>query len=202
MRTERSIAIAIPVASLLCAWLVWSGQEEPLPTLVAAAAFLFLATLTDVRFMRIPNWLTFSAFGIALAGSAAIGGLSGLLGSLAGAAAAFGLLLAPYAARCLGAGDVKAVMVLGALWGPGRVAEALLWMIAIGGVFAIAWLIYKGGVGDLLCRWRDSLVCTLASRRPVYLAPAANSAAASGLPFAVSMTLGAAAYFTWGTPWL
>ena len=193
---------AVAVAALATACLVWSpGKEAPLPAVAWAAAFLFLAVQQDVRALRIPNWLTFPSLAAALALAALHGGLGAAAHALGGAAAALGVCFLPFALRWLGAGDVKAAMVLGALWGAGTFLAAFWWMLVVGGLLAVAFVAAQGGLRDLLGRWLRSAHVTLLSRRLTYFRPAAGSAAATGLPFAVAMALGASAYQIWGTPW-
>lgn len=199
--TAAARLVALGAALGVCASFVLSGTDAPLPALGWAAAFLFLAVESDVRARRIPNWLTFPALAGALALAAWQGGLVGALHALAGAGVALAILFLPFAFRWLGAGDVKAVMVLGALWGREAIVPALWWMILVGGVLAVALLASRGELLDLLRRWGSSLWHSLLSRRPVYHAPARGSAAVEGLPFAVAMGLGAAAFQLWGAPW-
>ena len=92
-------------------------------------------------------------------------------------------------------------MVLGCLWGPTHFAVTLWWMIVVGGALAVAFIVLRGGAGDLLRRWYLSAKLTLLSRTPTYVQPAPGSPARAGVPFAVAMTLGAAAYQMWGSPW-
>ena len=195
-------AVAIGVAALAAAGLVWTpGKEVPLPALGWAAAFLLLAVHQDVRSMRIPNWLTFPALLGAIGLGAAHGGLGGAGGALLGAAAALGVGFVPFALRWLGAGDVKAAMVLGALWGAQTFLGVFWWMLVVGGLLAVAFVAAQGGLLDLLSRWFGSARATLLTRRLTYFHPAAGSAAARGLPFAVAMSLGSGAFQIWGTPW-
>lgn len=189
-------------AALVVACFTFSAGETPLPAFGWAAAFLFLCVHQDVRDMRLRNWLTLPALAIAIAVSAFEGGFHGALWSLTGAATALGLLFVPFAFRWLGAGDVKAVMVLGALWGAGNLLPALWWMIVAGGVMAIAVIAVQGALFDLLRRWALSAKHTLLFRRVVYFAPDSESPAAKGLPFAVAMGLGAAAQQLWGSAWI
>jgi prepilin peptidase CpaA len=195
-------ALAIGVAVLAVASLVWTpGKEAPLPALGWAAAFLLLAVHQDVRSLRIPNWLTFPA----LLGAIALGGLhAGLAGAgvaVLGAAAALGVGFLPFAMRWLGAGDVKAGMVLGALWGAEAFLGVFWWMLVVGGLLALVFVAVQGGLVDLLERWLRSAHATLLTRRLTYFRPATGSAAGKGLPFAVAMALGAGAFQIWGTPW-
>ncbi|HUU84223.1 MAG TPA: hypothetical protein VM243_12035, partial [Phycisphaerae bacterium] len=118
------------------------------------------------------------------------------------AGAAFAVLFVPYCIGWLGAGDAKAVMALGAFWGPELLFPVLWWMILMGGLFAVALLVVQGGMVDLLRRWWSSLKLSVLTRRPTYVAPTAGATAAKGLPFAVAMALGATAYHLWGMPWI
>jgi len=191
----------IAIASLVLVAL-WAGAgNERLPAMGWAAAFLFLAVERDVRSMRIPNWLTLPSLLGALALGAVHGGVAGFGASLLGAGVALGILILPFAFHGLGAGDVKAAMVLGALWTVDSFLPALWWMVTAGGVMAILLLASRGQLGDLLRRWGRSLVTSVRTARLTYIPPAAG-AAGTGLPFAVAMGLGAAAYQIWGTPWI
>jgi prepilin peptidase CpaA len=173
----------------------------PLPALAWAAAFLFFAIQQDVRGMRIPNWLTLPSLVAAIGLGGLTGGLAGLGIALAGAGAALAILFLPFAYRVMGAGDVKAAMVLGALWGVDVFISTFWWMVLSGGVIAIALVAAQGGLLDLLRRWAKSAKYSLILRRIIYFQPSEQSAAAGGLPFAVAMGLGAVAQQIWGTPW-
>jgi prepilin peptidase CpaA len=198
LRTEFSAAV---VAALVVACLVFSSSKMPLPALPWAAAFLFFAIQQDVRGMRIPNWLTLPSLAAAIGLGGVTGGLAGLGTALAGAGAALAILLLPFACRAMGAGDVKAAMVLGALWGVDAFVPTFWWMVLSGGVIAIALVAAQGGLLDLLRRWAKSAKYSLILRRIIYFQPGEQSAAAGGLPCAVAMGLGAVAQQIWGTPW-
>lgn len=190
------------VAALVVACFTFSAGETPLPAFGWAAAFLFLCVHQDVRDLRIPNWLTLSGLATALALATFDSGFQGALWALTGAATALGLLFLPFALRWLGAGDVKAVMVLGAFWGAANLLPALWWMIIAGGVMAVGVIALQGGLLDLLRRWALSAKHSFLFRRVVYFAPDSESPAAKGLPFAVAMGLGAAAQQLWGSAWM
>lgn len=187
----RQRGFAVATGLLLAAPVLVGGQvaSMPLPMLGWAAAFLFLAVERDVHCQRIPNWLTFPTFAAALLYGASTGGAHGFLDALLGAGAAFALLVAPYAVRALGAGDVKAAMALGALFGPGDVTQVVLLAIGFGGAFALLRLAVAGELAELGRRWLHSLATSLALHRLVYLPPAPGAAAARGIPFAVAIAL-------------
>jgi len=106
------------------------------------ALILLVAAVWDVRFKRIPNWLTFPSMFVALSYYVIAGGVDGLLFSLQGAAAGMAILIIPYFMRGMGAGDVKLVGVVGAFLGVGKVIMALLWSALVGGLYAVVLLIY------------------------------------------------------------
>ena len=115
---------------------------------------------------------------------------------------ALALFFLPFAFRWLGAGDVKAMMVFGALFGAERIVGMAWWMVVVGGILAIGLVAAQpGGLRDLAVRWSKSAWYSLRLRKIVYLAPAPGSAAGAGLPYAVAMGLGASAFQLWGLPW-
>jgi len=81
------------------------------------------------------------------------------------------------------------------------VLPALFWIVWAGGILAILLVAGRGELGDLCRRWARSAWVTLSTRRATYFGPAVGSAAGGGLPFAVAIGIGAAAYQLWGFPW-
>lgn len=169
---------------------------------IGLVGLLMAVVEEDVRHRRIPNRLTFFGLAAALVHATWTAGLAGLLTATAGAAVGLAVLVLPFAFRFLGAGDVKAVMALGAFFGPAALLGQLWWMAVIGGVFGVLTLLVQGGLRDLIARWAGSLALSLADRRPRYLTPAAGSPAATGIPFGVAIALGVAAQHVWSQPWL
>jgi prepilin peptidase CpaA len=167
------------------------APARPLPAYPWAAAFLFCVVWQDVWRRRIPNALTLPALLAAWICAALAGGLPALGASVAGALLAIALLFVPFAARGMGAGDLKAAAVVGALWGPAAVVFVIFWAVLLAGAAALAWLALRGGLQEMGNRWLVSLGSTLALRRPVYLAPPPGSTAARGLPFGLALALGA-----------
>jgi prepilin peptidase CpaA len=192
----RQRGFAAATGLLLAAPVLVSGQvaSMPLPILGWAAAFLFIAVERDVHCQRIPNWLTFPTLAAALLYGALIGGANGFLDALLGAGAALALLVLPYSVGALGAGDVKAAMALGALFGAGDVARIVLLAIGFGGAFALLRLAVAGELAETSRRWLHSLATSLVTRRLVYLPPAPDAAAARGIPFAVAIALAVSAH--------
>jgi prepilin peptidase CpaA len=176
-------------------------SSTPLPVFGWAAAFLFFAVASDVRFRRIPNWLTLPALLAALLASPWLGATSGPLEAAAGAALGFALLVGPYALGGVGAGDVKALMVLGAWLGPEAVLGVAAWAVIAGGAFGVLMLVQRGEIVAYAKRWGRVLLSMLTLRRISYEPPAAGSIAAGGIPFAAAIAVGLAAQWYGGSPW-
>lgn len=111
--------------------------------LVAVAAFVTTALVTDVRTLKIPNWLTVSAFAAGLVFHAATQeGWNRLTFALGGFAVGFGIMLLLWLIGGSGAGDVKLMGALGAWIG----AKPTLIVFLFTGVLALAmvgfWFLY------------------------------------------------------------
>jgi prepilin peptidase CpaA len=169
------------------------ATSTPLPILGWAAAFVCLAVECDVRCRRIPNALTLPALVLALGLAGGIGGPADVAFGLMGIATAFALLLVPYAAGGLGAGDVKSAMAIGALVGPVVIASILGWALLFGGMLAVVQLVVAGELTSLAQRWTAMLGAALVTRRWVTVATAPASGARRGIPFAVALGLAVAA---------
>ncbi len=115
------------------------------PTLIV----LLVATVTDLRSRRIPNWLVlpFLVLGILVSGFVhGWGGVGHSLEGIALGAVLFGTL-------CwmggMGMGDVKLCAAIGAWIGPGQLTTALVLTGIAGGVMALGWAIGGGFLGEL-----------------------------------------------------
>ena len=188
--------LALAAAGGLGAGVLLSGflYGLPLSSLIFSAVFVAIAVERDVRTLRIPNWLTFPGLALAIALGVHAAGLGGMADALLGALLALGLLVLPYAAGGLGAGDVKAMMVLGALYGVGAVLPILAWSLGIGAALGLALVTLKGGLPMLLRRWRRILRHSAGARSWIYSQPEPGSAEALGLPFAVALGIGIVAF--------
>jgi prepilin peptidase CpaA len=190
-RTLGSAALAAALAGLC----LYPGAGRPLPGLAFGAAFLFLVVQQDVARARIPNAVTLPAFVLALAHSAALQGWPGLGWSLLGAGLVLAILWLPFAVHALGAGDVKALMVLGALWGPANALGVLWWGTLLAGALAALLLLERRGWLELAARWARS------ARRRTYEPPPATAVAAARLRFGAVLGVAVPAFRCWGVPW-
>ena len=124
-----------------------------------------------------------------------------MLAGVVGMACGFGILVLPYAAGFLGAGDVKAVMAVGAAFGVAGLLPILTWSAFIGGAIGITFLLLSGALLQTVSRLANGLAITFLTRRWTYLTPEPGSAATRVLPFACVLGLAVVAHFAWGTPW-
>jgi prepilin peptidase CpaA len=115
------------------------------PTLIVVA----VATITDLRSRRIPNWLVlpFLLAGIVVSGW--LHGWSGVGHSFAGIALG-GLLFGILAFMGgMGMGDVKLCAAIGAWIWPGQLITALVLTGIAGGIMALCWAAAGGFLGEL-----------------------------------------------------
>jgi prepilin peptidase CpaA len=115
------------------------------PTLIAVT----LATLTDLRSHRIPNWLVFPFLVAGIVVSFiphGIGIRQSTLGILV-AGCVFGIF---WWLGGMGMGDVKLYMAIGAWIGPSQLVTALVMTSIAGGLMAICWAAAGGFLKDSL----------------------------------------------------
>lgn len=116
------------------------------PTVVVLA----VATFTDLRSRRIPNWLVLPFLAAGIVVSVWLHGWHGLGESLEGfalGAVLFGVLAA---LGGMGMGDVKLCAAIGAWVGPSQLFLALVVTGLAGGVMALGWALFGGFLPELL----------------------------------------------------
>lgn len=118
-----------------------AAVESPLQVLILV--LVAIAVVTDLRRRRIFNALTFPAMALGLVLNAWLGGVTGVVLSLAGLVVGVALFLIPVATGGRGAGDLKLLAAVGALGGPVFVLWCALFTSMIGGVFAVLVLLAK-----------------------------------------------------------
>lgn len=100
---------------------------------------LAIASVSDYRTFKIPNWLTAGGIVFALIYNTAVPFYRdhGFLWALGGLVIGFLAMLPCYAIRVMGAGDVKLMAMVGAFLGVSDVISAILYSLIVGGVAAI-----------------------------------------------------------------
>lgn len=123
------------------------------PTVIVLA----VATFTDLRTCRIPNWLVLPFLAAGIVVSSWTHGWHGLGQSLMGIATGGLILGLFYFMGGMGMGDVKLCAAIGAWIGPGQLLVALAVMGMAGGLMAICWAIAGGFAGELFAGAGDLL---------------------------------------------
>jgi prepilin peptidase CpaA len=175
-----------------------------LPTPGAEALLLALvlgAAVYDLRYRRIPNWLTLLGAVLGLLLNTFPGLLyqhflradwSGLWFSLKGLGLAFGIYLFLYALRAMGAGDVKLMAAVGAIAGPQNWFGIFIVTALVGGAMALILVTVSGRVKKTLFNV-SFILSEMKSGRPAYLANEeldVRSKKAMGLPHGAVIALG------------
>jgi len=126
-----------------------------------AVVVLSVATITDLRDRRIPNWLVFPYWLAGIVVQGVLFGWHGIGQSLAGAGLAIGVFGALFLLGGMGAGDVKLCAAVGAWIGPAQMVFALIFTALAGGVIVMIWAALGGflldlfkGTGDLMAGWK------------------------------------------------
>lgn len=128
------------------------------PTLIVLA----VATFTDLRSRRIPNWLVLPFLVVGIVISGWLDGWHGIGQSFAGLG--LGLLLYGilFWMGGMGAGDVKLCAAIGAWIGPGQLLIAVVITAMAGGIMVLCWAALGGflkelftGAGDLAFGWKE-----------------------------------------------
>jgi prepilin peptidase CpaA len=162
----------------------------------AFVAILAIAACLDVRTGRIPNVLTLGGLisGLLLQ---AFAGIDALAHGVLGAGLALLVALPFFAARALGGGDAKLLVVVGAFMGEGRLVGALLLIAVLGGVIAIIEAVRRGVIVpvvlnsvDMMKRW--ATFGHKGTQRSL------SSPGAVSIPYGVAIALGAIVWWFWG----
>jgi prepilin peptidase CpaA len=140
----------------------------PRAVLVALLAVLIAAAIYDVRYRRIPNWLTLSGVVLGLGLNTFGPDGRGILFALAGFAVAFAIYMALYILRAMGAGDAKLMAAVGALVGWKAWFGIFLVTAIIGGTIALLLVMMRGRLKHTL--WNVGfIVSEMGHGRPAYV---------------------------------
>ncbi len=116
---------------------------------------LSVATFTDLRSRRIPNWLVAPFFACGILVSSWLHGWHGAAQSLEGAGLGFLIYGVLFFMGGMGAGDVKLCTAIGAWIGPGQMLIALVLTGLVGGAMALIWAAWGGFMKELFQHTSD-----------------------------------------------
>lgn len=149
--------------------------------------------ITDVRWRRIPNFLTLPAFGAALVLRIGLQGWPGLSVALGGALLAPGLLLLLHGGKGLGMGDLKLAAAIGAIVGPLLAVASTLFAAIAGGILGIVWMLKPGSpLADTLSTFSIGFPFPKSNTKQGP-PPAVLSTANATMPYGVALGVGSVA---------
>jgi prepilin peptidase CpaA len=173
---------------------------------VLLLAAVLVAAITDMRWRRIPNWLTVGTLALGFVLNALYAyptPMEGVWLAAKGLALAFSLNLIMYALRMTGAGDVKLMAAIGALVGCSNFMGIFLLNAVIGGVLGLILVVAKGRARQTL--WNVGYMASeMMKWRAPYLTREQldiNSPKALTLPRAVPICLGVIAFLAVARIW-
>ncbi|MGC9328927.1 MAG: A24 family peptidase [Candidatus Hinthialibacter sp.] len=167
------------------------------PEIVSAIVILGFAAYIDWKEHRVPNWLTYSAWGLGVLFHVATGGMAGLGASLLGTVVGLATLIVLYALCGMGAGDVKLMAAVGAWVGASATFQAFIWIALIGGIMGLYMILRSKEKRDRL--WTTIIaarnLCTL---KRLDLGRTEHAPSRILLPYGVPIAIGFYAYFIFG----
>lgn len=113
---------------------------------------LAIGVITDLRWSRIPNWLTFPAMVAGITAHSWSSGVEGAVFATVGLTVGLGVFLVLYLTGSVGAGDVKLLAAVGTLIGPYGALVSGIFAMVIGGVYALCAMWYRWGLSELIIR--------------------------------------------------
>ena len=112
---------------------------------ILLVTILLICVITDLKSRKIYNKVIFPGLLVAVVLHLIMGGWAGLISSLIGFGVGLAILFIPYMLGGMGAGDVKLLALIGALKGAVFVLNTAVYMAIVGGLIAVAILIFRKG---------------------------------------------------------
>jgi prepilin peptidase CpaA len=150
---------------------------------------LAVASLTDLLYKKIPNWLTYSSLICGIFFQILFRGFDGFSNSLQGIGIGFALTFIIYLAGGLGAGDVKLMAALGAFLGPKEIFITFIFSSFLSGVYAIILLAIHGFILNTIKRYFRMLKTLVLTLQLIYIPPL-SAEKRLGLRFGIMIAIG------------
>ena len=113
-------------------------------TFLIIITLILFSSVYDIKYQRIPNFLTIPAMLVGIIYQTYISGLGGCRFSLIGTFTGIGLLIVPYFLGKIGAGDAKLLGAVGSFVGAEGILITFLFTALVGGIYALLIIIiYK-----------------------------------------------------------
>ncbi|RQD72266.1 MAG: prepilin peptidase [Tindallia sp. MSAO_Bac2] len=145
---------------------------------------------TDVKEQKIYNKVLLPAFVIGLLGNVITGGFSGFGSSALGLLLGMGLLILPFVAGGMGAGDVKLMGIIGLYKGPAFVFQTFLITAIIGGIIALIILAKRKKLGYTFRNFGAALTSLFLLIPKGTVLEGLNQTAVASFPYGIAISLG------------
>lgn len=152
---------------------------------------VIICLYTDLKNRKIYNKVLVPALVIGVVLNVFLNGFQGLFNSILGLGLGFALLFIPFNMGGIGGGDVKLLMVIGAIKGWEFVLYTALGMGVFGGLIAIGILIKQGRIGKTFKEFLSGLKILIGSRFKIVSFNADDEKYM--FPYGVAIALGVAA---------
>lgn len=149
-----------------------------------------VGAVLDLRFRKIPNWLTLSAALLGLLLNFSFSGFQGLVSATLGLIAGFFLLFFVYLLGGMGAGDVKLMAAIGAFLGPWLVFVTFIWMALAGGVLAFCLILWRKAFRQTFRNLKTILLSLILRTSPRQANITLENPKLIKLPYGVPIALG------------
>lgn len=162
-------------------------------------ALLAVATVTDMRSHRVPNWLSLGGAALALVAYTILLGIGrdGLLAGLSSWMVGLAVFLPLYLMGGMGAGDVKLMAMAAAFLDPAHALLASGLALGAGSLMGLAILFYRRGVLLMARRYGSTLQCLACTGKWSYIPPEIDEPAAQRFPYAAAVGIGTLATLWW-----
>ncbi len=161
---------------------------------LAASSFLFLICASDTLFSKIPNLFNLLLLLFAFGYHTSNNGLAGFSLAFFGLLAGLGLFLIPFIMGGMGAGDVKALAVLGALLGPVTILQVFVYTGLVGGIMGLLQCLFVPQLRQTCLEWIRSIRAGLVPAKSLAQIPGQTLR----FPYAAAIAFGYYAYISWG----
>ena len=161
---------------------------------LAASSFLFLICASDTLFSKIPNLFNLACVLFAFGYHTYSNGLAGFSLAFFGLLAGLALFLLPFLMGGMGAGDVKALAVLGALLGPATILQVFIYTGLCGGVMGLLQCLFVPQLRQTCLEWLRSIRAGLVPAKSIADIPRQTLR----FPYAAAIAFGYYAYISWG----
>lgn len=131
---------------------------------IEGTILLVAALISDIKSRKIKNKITLTFITVGLLTNSIIFGFKGLRNSLLGIFIPVILLMALYALRMLGAGDIKLLSALGAVFGVGAILKITAYSFIAGGIISLVLVVKRRNAKErfiYFCNYIKSVFLTL-----------------------------------------